>query len=519
MSGPVDTDRRDLLTAVATETSGVVGDDFLVKLVETVGTTFGAGVCWVSELVEGRSSARALACWPSEALPAGDEYPLENTPCMLVHDRAVVAYTNDIAGAFPEDEFLTDHDLEGYVALPGKNSTGKVVGYLAVTTQRPLTTSDHELVSLKVFAGWVGEEIERRQQEMRLRAREAELVASRARVVEAADEERKRIGRDLHDGVQQQLVALTQRVDVALRALTDDDAGRAAEILRDARVQAVNAGRELRELAHGLHPVGLAERGLAGALTLLDSQSALPVHVLDLPDRRLPAPIELSVYYLVSEALTNAVKYARAQALTVEAVLGARSLRVTVADDGVGGAQVGAGSGLTGLGDRVRALGGTLAVSSPAGEGTKLVADIPLAPFRHENDPFIELGYEGDGGSGLRMIEKVKQGVKQCTVSLAREWELEGGPPRIGQQLSVRDHTGRTHARVKVTRTAMMPMSLVDDATARAATGDGTTAQEWRSDRARFYDGCRDEIAVILDEPDWRLSDEEPMVVTWFALV
>ncbi len=519
MRSSVDTERRNLLTAVATETAGAVGDHFLTHLVESIGRTFGAGVCWVSELVEGRASARALACWPATALPAGDEYPLEGTPCKLVHDRALVAYTSDVSGAFPEDGFLTENSLDGYLAMPGRNARGEVVGYLAVTTRAPLTPTDEELTALRIFAGWVGEEIERRATELRLRAREAELVASRARVVEAADEERRRIGRDLHDGVQQQLVALTQRVDIALRALTEEKADFAAEVLRDARMQAADAGRELRELAHGLHPVGLAERGLEGALRLLDAQSALPVRVLGLPDRRLPAPIELTVYYLVSEALTNAVKYAEAEALTVDAVLSARSLRVTVSDDGKGGAELGAGSGLAGLCDRVRSLGGTLAVSSPSGEGTRLIADIPLAPFRHEADPFIELGYEGDNGAGLRMIEKIKTGVKQCTVSLAREWELEGGPPRIGQQLSVRDHTGVTHAKVKVTRTAMMPLSLVDDATARAATGEGQTADEWRQDRVRFYDGCRDEIAVILDEPDWRLSEEEPMVVTWFAVV
>ncbi len=515
----MDTQRRDLLTAVALETTGAVGDDFLVALVESVGTTFGAGVCWVSELVHDRASARALACWPPQALPAGEEYPLNGTPCMLIHDRAVVTYPTDVAGAFPSDEFLAEHGLNGYVAMPATDPNGDVTGYLAVTTQGPLTASERELTALRVFAGWVGEEIERRHQELRLRAREAELLASRARVVEAADEERKRIGRDLHDGVQQQLVALTQRVDVALRALDSADPDRAVAVLREAREQAVGAGRELRELAHGLHPVGLSERGLDGALALLDGRSALPLRVISLPDRRLPAPIELTVYYVVSEALTNAVKYAEASALTVEAVLSARSLRVTVADDGRGGADFGRGSGLQGLGDRVRALGGSLTIDSPPGGGTTLFADIPLAPFRHEHDPFIELGYEGDGGHGLAMIEKVKAGAKQCTVSLAREWDLEGGPPRIGQQLSVRDHTGRTHARVQVTRTAVMPLSLVDDHTAAAAAGDPVGADEWRSERARFYDGCRDEIAVLLDEPDWRLSDEEPMVVTWFALV
>jgi signal transduction histidine kinase/uncharacterized protein YhfF len=518
VSSAAATDRRDLLSAVALETAGAVGDAFLIKLVESVGSVFGAGVCWVSELIDQRASARALACWPANALPAGEEYPLAGTPCQLIHERAVVAYAEHVAAAFPGDAFLAEHGIDGYMALPCKDSGGKVTGYLAVTTRRPLEPTGEEITALRIFASWVGEEIERRTQETRLRAREAELLESRARVVEAADAERQRIGRDLHDGVQQRLVALTQRVDIALRSLDKDDPERAAEILREAREQASGIGRELRELAHGLHPVGLTERGLEGALTVLAAQSELPLQIESLPDRRLPAPLELTLFYLVSEALTNAIKYARASAVTVRTTTGPASVHLEVGDDGIGGADAGSGSGLRGLADRIGALGGTLEVHSTPGEGTRLVADIPHAPFRNPRDPYLEFGYENDGGRGRQMIAQVVAGEKQCTICLAREWDLEGGPPRIGQRLKVCDHNGVQHATVVVTRTALMPMSMVDAETASAAAGEPMTIDEWRADRWRFYEDCRHEFAVVLGDPEWRLTEEEPMVVTYFSL-
>jgi uncharacterized protein YhfF len=286
-----------------------------------------------------------------------------------------------------------------------------------------------------------------------------------------------------------------------------------------AREQATAAGQELRELAHGLHPVGLSERGLKGALRQLDARSTLPLEVTELPERRLPAPIELTIYYVVSEALTNAVKYAQATGVTVRAwIVDNRSLELTVGDDGVGGATEGGGSGLRGLADRVASLGGTLAVLSPAGEGTQLHVSIPLAPFRDARDPFIEFGHEHDGGAGVRSIEQVMAGDKQATISLAREWDLEGGPPVIGQLLPIQDHRGRRYCSVVVTHTSVMPFHLVDDTLATLAMGEPTTVAEWRANRFAFYEGCRDEIAVLLSEPDWRLTDTEPVVVTHFKL-
>jgi uncharacterized protein YhfF len=237
-----------------------------------------------------------------------------------------------------------------------------------------------------------------------------------------------------------------------------------------------------------------------------------------LPGRRLPDTIEVTVYYLVSEALSNAVKHANATRLEVEVVQRGRTLHVAVSDDGVGGAERDGGSGLGGLGDRVGALGGALEVVSPPGEGTRLVAEIPLAPFRDARDPFLEFGHDGDDGLGERLIAQVLDGRKTASVSLAREWDLEGGAPGIGQILPVMDHRGVRRGQVEVTRVAVLPFSLIDEDAIRAESAGTTTVKEWRETQWRFYEGCRDEIAVLLGEPGWRLTEDEPMVITWFRL-
>ena len=195
-----------------------------------------------------------------------------------------------------------------------------------------------------------------------------------------------------------------------------------------------------RELARGLHPAGLAEYGLEPTLAALAGRSPMALEVTALPDRRLPEVVEVSIYYLVSEALSNAVKYAGATRVRVAVVQGADHVLAEVADDGAGGADPAAGSGLAGLAGRIEALGGTLAVDSPAGEGTTLRARIPLAPWRTAREPFLEFGHADDGGAGAELIAKVLAGEKTASISLAREWELEGGTPKIGQRLPVIDH-------------------------------------------------------------------------------
>ena len=208
-------------------------------------------------------------------------------------------------------------------------------------------------------------------------AARAELVASRARIVTAADNARRAIERDLHDGAQQRLVTLALQVRTLQMAIPEDPAelrSRLAGIGDGLRT----ASDELRELAHGVHPAILSRGGLRPALRDLGRRAPLPVDVhVDVPVR-LPQPVEIAAYYTVAEALTNAAKHAQASAVTVNVDTDVTSLRISVADDGVGGASLDAGSGLVGLEDRVTALGGTLHLSSAVGVGTTLIAEMPL---------------------------------------------------------------------------------------------------------------------------------------------
>jgi signal transduction histidine kinase len=214
-----------------------------------------------------------------------------------------------------------------------------------------------------------------------LHARLEELAASRARIVTAGDVERRRLERNLHDGAQQRLVTLALYVRVALGKL-DADPAAARAALTEAGDELTLALDELRELARGLHPAVLTDRGLRAAVEMVAGRAPVPVEIADMPDERLPEPVEAAAYYLIAEALTNVAKYARASIVTVRVEATDAAVVVEVSDDGVGGADPAAGSGLRGLADRVEALGGSLAVVSPAGAGTSLRAEIPLQSRR-----------------------------------------------------------------------------------------------------------------------------------------
>jgi signal transduction histidine kinase len=206
---------------------------------------------------------------------------------------------------------------------------------------------------------------------------QAALAASRARVVAAADEARRRIERDLHDGAQQRLVALALQLREA-QAAAPREAGDLVTRLDGVAAGLESALAELREIARGIHPAMLSEGGLRPALAALARSSAVPVQLrVDVPGR-LPAPVEIAAYYVTCEALANVAKHAGATAATVEAVAGGGVLRVCVRDDGHGGAAFGHGSGLVGLRDRVEALGGRMTLHSPPGAGTTLEVRIPL---------------------------------------------------------------------------------------------------------------------------------------------
>jgi signal transduction histidine kinase len=210
----------------------------------------------------------------------------------------------------------------------------------------------------------------------------ADLVASRARIVTAADESRRRIERDLHDGIQQRLVALVLKLRMIESNLSPETSDLRGELatLDSGLLEAVE---ELRELSRGIHPAILSKGGLGPALRALSRRSAVPIDLDVNVDDRLPETVEAAAYYVAAEALTNSAKYANASFVELSASVRNGHLFVQVRDDGSGGADPSRGSGLIGLTDRVEAVGGTLTVASPRGHGTMLRAELPLSG--HDN--------------------------------------------------------------------------------------------------------------------------------------
>ena len=207
----------------------------------------------------------------------------------------------------------------------------------------------------------------------------ASLTASRARLVEAADNERRRIERNLHDGAQQRLTALLVQLGIgAEQARTAPE--RAAGILDAAGEELSESIDELRELAHGIHPSTLTADGLAQALRMVAARSALPIRLLELPAHRVDETAEATAYFVFCEAVANARRYAHATSIQVRVATSRRQLRIEIADDGRGGATERKGSGLEGLRDRVEAIGGRFEIDSPAGNGTRIAAIVPATP-------------------------------------------------------------------------------------------------------------------------------------------
>jgi signal transduction histidine kinase len=208
-----------------------------------------------------------------------------------------------------------------------------------------------------------------------------ELAASRVRLVETADTARRRIERDLHDGTQQRLIALAAHLGIAARRVRQAPE-EAADHLEQAHDELTYAIGELREIAHGIHPAVLSDLGLARAIMSVATRSTIPIRVLEVPSIRLDSSTEATAYHVVAEALDNAQKYAHASSVQVRAVAAPRSLRIDIMDNGVGGADAHAGSGLGGLRDRVEAVGGTFHLDSPVGQGTRLAVAIPADPLQ-----------------------------------------------------------------------------------------------------------------------------------------
>jgi signal transduction histidine kinase/uncharacterized protein YhfF len=505
--------RPDLLRFIAEGTAAVVGAEFLRSLVTHLAGAFSADAAFVAEVIgDGRARTLAAFAAPEIHLPEGFEFALAGTPCEAAYRDGEVRCASGAPALWPGDRLIAGHRLESYLAVVLLGADGAQLGHIGVMARGRIDASDGEMAVLRIFAARAAAEIERRRQESLLVEREAEICAQRARVVQAADAERRRIGRDLHDGVQQRLVALGQYIDVARRKSGAD----ADRMLVLAREQAALAGQELRDLARGLHPVAL-DRGLEVALASLAMQSTLRLEVEALPDRRLPDVVAATIWFVVSEALSNASGHPGASELRVRVTQEGRSVRVVVVHDGAGGADA---TPLLGLANRVEALGGTLAVDSPEGLGTRLEAQIPLAPWRTPREPFLEFGADGDGGHGERVIAQVLAGERTIAVTLAREWDLEGGPPRPGQVLPIVDHGGRRHGSVEVTAVDVVPFDAIDEAAVpEDALGPGTTFATWRARQLAHFESCRADLAVLLGEPGWRFRGEEPMVIARFRVI
>ncbi|MEU1405002.1 DUF4118 domain-containing protein [Streptomyces sp. NPDC005728] len=248
---------------------------------------------------------------------------------------------------------------------------GRLWGVIAASTNSDRPFPGHTEAQIASFTELVATAVENAE------AR-AELTASRARIVNAADDTRRQIERDLHDGVQQRLVSLVLLLGSAQEMVP----GGLAELrarLREVATGLTDASDELREMARGIHPSILVKGGLVSALKALARRSPVPVDLVLHAEGDLPKQVQVSGYYIVSEALTNVVKHARASAVTVTVEPGEGVLSLTVQDDGVGGADFAGGTGLVGLKDRVEALGGRIYVDSPRAVGTTLRAELPLS--------------------------------------------------------------------------------------------------------------------------------------------
>ena len=281
--------------------------------------------------------------------------------------------------AFPQDDGLVDADRRPVVLADldaGRAVTPVERGgeRIAVLIYDRSLEEDPELVEAIGVAAGVA--LENRQLHVEVTARLAELQASRERIVTAADAERRRIERNLHDGAQQRLVTLALQLSLIRREIRRDPT-EAEQLVSSASDELAQSLEELRELASGMHPAAL-EHGLDVALDALAGRAAVPTTVVAEDGPRLPEPVEFAAYFVASEALANVAKHADASAVTIHLRRIANAVVITIADDGVGGADPTRGTGLQGLRDRVEALGGGLGVGSSAAGGTVVSATLPL---------------------------------------------------------------------------------------------------------------------------------------------
>jgi signal transduction histidine kinase len=363
-------DEQAALRRVATLVARAVPErELFGAVIEEVGSLFGADLAGMIRY-EPDGTVAPVAAWGAvgEHPAWPDPWPTDGVdPARLIARtrRAVRIDWSEVAGTMAT--LLRDVGISSSVGSPILVD-GRLWGALAVHTRRPHPFPPDTESRLENFTELVATALSN------IEARN-EVAASRARIVAAADAERRRVVRDLHDGVQQRLVHTILTLKQARRALQNEEEDLPA-FLTEALDQAEQATAELRELAHGILPAVLTHGGLRAGVDALASRMPVPVKN-DVSMGRLPAAIEATAYFVVAEALTNVAKHAHAARATVAARVEDGTFRVQVRDDGVGGARPD-GSGLLGMADRLAAVGGQLRIKSPAAGGTLIAADFPL---------------------------------------------------------------------------------------------------------------------------------------------
>ncbi|HEY6774905.1 MAG TPA: sensor histidine kinase [Thermoleophilaceae bacterium] len=343
--------------------------DFLERLSEAVLVTVPFG--FLAGLLRGRlAQASAMSGLVARLGQAPEPGVLRAALAEALGDPSLT-----LAYWLPETERFVDADGHPLTLTDGGWTEVELEGRrIAAIVHDPTLADEPQLVRAAGAAAALALENQRLSAE--LRARIEELRASRARIVEAGDAARRRLERDLHDGAQSRLVALAVKLRLArTRAQRQPEV---ATILDESSAELQASLDELRELARGIHPAVLTDRGLAAALETLANRAPVPVDIAGEPPDDLPAAAATAIYFVVSEALANVAKYACAERVTVAVRRAADRVVVEVSDDGVGGADVSGGSGLRGLSDRVAALDGRLHVRSPPGAGTRVRAEIPV---------------------------------------------------------------------------------------------------------------------------------------------
>jgi signal transduction histidine kinase len=357
----------DLFPASETLRHLVVWGLFFARALVPLGFLLG-----VLRLRSGRAVVADLVLDLTDAPPR--ERLRESLAQALSDPTLTVAYWSPELGRYTNDDGrsveVNEHDETRAVTVLERQGEP-----LAMIAHDPALLEDPGLVRSVGAAVRMAVENERLREELEARLHEVE--ASRARIVAATDEERRRVERDLHDGAQQRLLTLSMALKMARAQAGSTDEPELQRTLAQADAELKRALVEIRELARGIHPAVLSRSGLAAALRSLAERSPVPVDIAEAPTDRFPASVEATVYFVVSEALANVGKHAGASRVTISVTPSNGALHIEVRDDGAGGADPQRGSGLLGLRDRVAALGGRFEVESPPGEGTVVRAEVP----------------------------------------------------------------------------------------------------------------------------------------------